>query len=139
MLNPRTLFFQKQLLKKNVVLFVLSSRLVIPLCYFTSVFFEQPISSTEYLKIILLSARLGDVVSCPEQSSIYRKIDHFFRIDRTGHPAVCLCVHCIAQDFSPQFRLRLRCMTSFDSFYTPFWLSNKIYTNQSVEIPNRTL
>ena len=42
-------FFQKQLLKKNVVLFVLSSRLVIPLCYFTSVFFEQPISSTEYI------------------------------------------------------------------------------------------
>ena len=138
MLNPRTLFFQKQLLKKNVVLFVLSSNSLFlfvtsHLCFLSNPFRVRSISR-------LSCCLLGSAMLCLALNRVLftGKLTIFSEL--TGPDTqLCLCVHCIAQDFSPQFRLRLRCMTSFDSFYTPFWLSNKIYTNQSVEIPNRTL
>ena len=92
-LNPWTYsVFSKTTLKE-----VLSWRLAIPLCYFTAVFFEQPISSTEYLKIILLSARLGDVVSCPEPWTEFYLQENwpFFQNwpDRTPSCGCCACVY----------------------------------------------
>ena len=122
-------FFKKQLCPGDSLFLFVTSHL----CFLSNPFRVRSISR-------LSCCLLGSAMLCLALNRVLftGKLTIFSEL--TGPDTqLCLCVHCIAQDFSPQFRLRLRCMTSFDSFYTPFWLSNKIYTNQSVEIPNRTL